>query len=101
MTSQPPTNEDPTQQHDQPDTEGEDQIDIRLIASDADRANGATLGGLPIVTDPGQVIRPLQELVERFEVTVRRHGVQKIKTIGDSFMGVAGLPDPAWSRSTA
>ena len=26
MTSQPPTNEDPTQQHDQPDTEGEDQI---------------------------------------------------------------------------
>jgi adenylate cyclase len=44
--------------------------------------------------DPAQVLRPLQELIERFEKTVSRHGVQKIKTIGDAFLGVAGLLDP-------
>ena len=44
--------------------------------------------------DPGQVIHQLQSLVELFEATVDRHGVQKIKTIGDAFLGVAGLPDP-------
>ena len=44
--------------------------------------------------DPAQVLRPLQELVERFEKTVSKHGVQKIKTIGDAFLGVAGLLDP-------
>jgi CheY-like chemotaxis protein len=43
---------------------------------------------------PEQVVRMLQEQVERYEETVRRHGVQKIKTIGDGFMGVAGLSDP-------
>ena len=37
--------------------EGSSQIDIRVIASDADRANGAMLGGLPITTETGQVIR--------------------------------------------
>lgn len=44
--------------------------------------------------EPGHVIRLLQDLVERFETTVNRHGVQKIKTIGDAFMGVAGLSAP-------
>jgi class 3 adenylate cyclase len=44
--------------------------------------------------DPAAVVRPLQELVQRFEDTVCRHGVQKIKTIGDGFLAVAGLPDP-------
>jgi len=41
--------------------------------------------------DPAPVIRLLQTLVEQFEATAARHGVQKIKTIGDAFMGVAGL----------
>ena len=45
--------------------------------------------------DPAQVIRHLQELVERYESTAARHGVQKIKTIGDSFMGAVGLSAPS------
>ncbi len=44
--------------------------------------------------DPGHVIHLLQDLVEKFETTVARHGVQKIKTIGDAFMGVVGLATP-------
>jgi adenylate cyclase len=41
--------------------------------------------------DPAPVIQLLQTLVERFEATATKHGVQKIKTIGDAFMGVVGL----------
>lgn len=42
---------------------------------------------------PEQVVQLLQQQVERFEATVQRHGVQKVKTIGDGFMALAGLPD--------
>jgi len=49
--------------------------------------------------DPEAVVRTLQELVATFEATAARHGVQKIKTIGDAFMAAAGLseadPNPA------
>ncbi len=48
---------------------------------------------------PELVVDTLQSLIRRFEETARRFGVQKIKTIGDAFMGVAGLsesdPNPA------
>ena len=45
--------------------------------------------------DPAQVIRHLQELIERYESSAARHGVQKIKTIGDSFMAAVGLNAPS------
>ncbi len=49
--------------------------------------------------DPAHVVSLLQDLIERYEATTARHGVQKIKTIGDAFMGAVGLdapvPDPA------
>ncbi|MCX8107235.1 MAG: adenylate/guanylate cyclase domain-containing protein, partial [Verrucomicrobiae bacterium] len=37
----------------------------------------------------------LQTLVEAFEMIAEKHGLEKIKTIGDSFMAVAGLCRPA------
>ncbi len=40
---------------------------------------------------PEEVIPALQSLFETFETIASRHEVQKIKTIGDSFMAVAGL----------
>jgi CheY-like chemotaxis protein len=45
---------------------------------------------------PQEVLTNLQQLVEAYEETVARYGMQKIKTIGDAFMAVAGLltPDP-------
>jgi len=45
---------------------------------------------------PGLVVELLQDLIERLESATERHGVQKIKTIGDAFMATAGLtrPDP-------
>lgn len=50
---------------------------------------------------PEEVVATLQDLVIRFEKSAERHGVQKIKTVGDAFMAVAGLdgtdPNPALS----
>jgi len=43
---------------------------------------------------PEEILTHLQTLVESFEGIVARHGLEKIKTIGDAFMAVAGLPAP-------
>ncbi len=44
---------------------------------------------------PEEVLLALQELFTAFESLAARHRVQKIKTIGDSFMAAAGLvPEP-------
>ncbi len=40
---------------------------------------------------PEEVLRLLQRLAADWEASAERHGVQKIKTIGDAFMGAAGL----------
>jgi adenylate cyclase len=40
---------------------------------------------------PEQVVAELQALVERFEEIADRHGLEKIKTIGDAFLATAGL----------
>ena len=44
--------------------------------------------------EPEEVISHLQELVEAFEELAGRYGVEKIKTIGDAFMGTGGLLKP-------
>jgi class 3 adenylate cyclase len=50
---------------------------------------------------PEEVVATLQDLIARFETAAVRHGVQKIKTVGDAFMAAAGLtdadPNPALS----
>lgn len=40
---------------------------------------------------PEAVVGSLETLVETFEAIVERHGLEKIKTIGDAFMATAGL----------
>ncbi len=44
--------------------------------------------------DPSEVVGSLARLVDAFEAVAERHGLQKIKTIGDAFMATAGLLDP-------
>lgn len=41
--------------------------------------------------EPEEVVTKLRALVERLEDVCARYGLQKIKTIGDSFMAVAGM----------
>ncbi|MGH8162835.1 MAG: adenylate/guanylate cyclase domain-containing protein, partial [Rhodanobacteraceae bacterium] len=43
---------------------------------------------------PEEIVTHLQSLVETFEQLATRHGLEKIKTIGDAFMATAGLRDP-------
>jgi class 3 adenylate cyclase len=40
---------------------------------------------------PETVVADLESLVDSFEAIVERHGLEKIKTIGDAFMATAGL----------
>lgn len=44
---------------------------------------------------PAKVVNLLNEVVSEFDGLAARHGVEKIKTIGDAYMAVAGLPEPA------
>jgi adenylate cyclase len=43
---------------------------------------------------PEHVVTVLNALFSRFDEIAERHGIEKIKTIGDGYMAVAGLPDP-------
>jgi class 3 adenylate cyclase len=43
---------------------------------------------------PDQVVQFLNELFSAFDQLAQRHGLEKIKTIGDAYMVAGGLPDP-------
>jgi len=43
---------------------------------------------------PAEVVGVLDQLFSRFDTLVERHGLEKIKTIGDCYMAAAGVPDP-------
>ena len=42
----------------------------------------------------GEVVNMLNDLFDRFDRVVARHGLEKIKTIGDCYMVAGGLPEP-------
>ncbi len=43
---------------------------------------------------PAELVRILNEIFSAFDRLVEKHGLEKIKTIGDSYMVAAGLPIP-------
>jgi guanylate cyclase len=43
---------------------------------------------------PAEVVGLLDGLFSRFDALAERHGLEKVKTIGDCYMAVAGVPDP-------
>jgi class 3 adenylate cyclase len=50
---------------------------------------------------PEQVVEVLNELFSVFDQLARERGLEKIKTIGDAYMVVAGLPDPGPDHAAA
>jgi adenylate cyclase len=44
---------------------------------------------------PAEVVGILDRLFSHFDTLVERHGLEKIKTIGDCYMAAAGVPDPS------
>jgi class 3 adenylate cyclase/uncharacterized protein HemY len=43
---------------------------------------------------PKELVQDLHECFTAFDNIIRKHGLEKIKTIGDSYMAVSGLPSP-------
>ena len=43
--------------------------------------------------DPGELIASLDEFFSTFDQIVAKHDLRKVKTIGDSYMAVGGIPD--------
>lgn len=52
-------------------------------------------------TDPARVVGFLDELFTRFDGLAAECGVEKIKTIGDAYMAVAGAPEPREDHASA
>jgi class 3 adenylate cyclase len=46
------------------------------------------------VTKPRDMVNMLNDLFTRFDRSAQKAGVEKIKTIGDAYMAVAGVPTP-------
>jgi class 3 adenylate cyclase len=45
-------------------------------------------------TTPERVVRVLDDLFSALDGLAERHGLEKIKTVGDAYMAVGGLPEP-------
>ena len=43
---------------------------------------------------PDEVVNLLERVFAAFDVLVEKHGLEKIKTVGDAFLVAAGLPEP-------
>jgi class 3 adenylate cyclase len=67
----------------------------------AERYNGVTVLFADVVdfssfasrTEPEDLVALLNDLFSRFDQLAGRHGLEKIKTIGDSYLAVSGLPE--------
>jgi adenylate cyclase len=56
---------------------------------------------LTVELAPEQVVALLDEHVATFDALADEHGVEKIRTIGDNWMGVAGVPQPRADHAAA
>ena len=56
---------------------------------------------MSMLVPPKVVVKLLDEIFSAFDVLAERHGVEKIKTIGDAYMAVAGLPVPKSDHAIA
>jgi class 3 adenylate cyclase len=52
-------------------------------------------------TPPAELVSLLNDLFRRFDAASQRHGIEKIKTIGDCYMAVCGLPEPRVDHARA
>ena len=52
-------------------------------------------------TEPDRVVAVLDDLFTRFDELAAANGLEKIKTIGDAYMAVAGAPEPRSDHATA
>ena len=56
---------------------------------------------LSSTTSPEALVTMLNELFTSFDTLAEKHGLEKIKTIGDAYMVVAGIPQPVADHAIA
>src|SRR6266542_857326 len=69
---------------------------VTVVIADA---VGSTFFSAP--SSPEKFAAALDELFRRFDQIADRHGLEKIKTIGDAYMAVAGAPVPMANHAAA
>lgn len=57
--------------------------------------------GLASSMKPEEVVGMLNQIFSRLDLISQKHGLEKIKTIGDAYMAVAGLPTPREDHAEA
>lgn len=75
----------------------------------ADRFGGATILFADIVDftppvarmDAGDLVEALSRLFSSLDELATRHGIEKIKTIGDAYMAASGIPTPREDHAAA
>jgi len=70
-----------------PEAIAESHEEVTILFSDI-------VGFTPMAADlsPDELVALLNELVAEFDALANKHGIEKIKTIGDAYMAVAGAP---------
>ena len=74
---------------DEPETIAHDYSDVTIMFADIVGFTAYASG-----RDPGVVVGRLNAVFSRLDALTEAHGLEKIKTIGDSYMVVGGLPAP-------
>jgi class 3 adenylate cyclase len=80
---------------------GESLIVDRFDAVSVMFADIAGFTALSSRTSPEALVTMLNELFSMFDRLAEQHGLEKIKTIGDAYMVVAGVPQPIADHATA
>ena len=80
---------------------GESQIVDRFDAVTVLFADIVGFTSLSSRTTPEKLVTMLNELFSTFDRLAEKHGLEKIKTIGDAYMVVAGIPHPIADHATA
>ena len=57
--------------------------------------------GLAAETSPTELVCRLNDIFSAFDAIAERHGLEKIKTIGDAYMVVGGVPRPSDNHAEA
>lgn len=64
-------------------------------------ADLAGFTAMSVHTTPDELVQFLNEVFSKFDALSAKHGVEKIKTIGDAYMAAAGLPGTAEAHAEA
>lgn len=56
---------------------------------------------LSITMNPIELVELLNQIFSGFDLLCERHGLEKIKTIGDAYMAVGGIPNPRVDHAEA